>query len=216
MKVYTISGLGADERVFSQLKLNYEVVHIKWVKPIDNEPIADYARRLSKKINENEDFALIGVSFGGLIAVELSKILSPKITILISSASTKYELRPIYHLIGRCSFLKRFPTSIFNLPTSLAFYLFGAKNKSLLQKILNDSDSYFTKWAILQLLNWQQTERIENIYQIHGTNDKLIPSRGNSHIHYIHLGEHFMIVDKAQEISLLINIKLKEYVTSTS
>ena len=112
MKLYAISGLGADKRVFDYLSLDCEIVHLDWVEPKKNEKIGDYAFRLSKKIKGNEKFGLIGVSFGGLIAVEISKITKPEITILVSSAETKKGLRRIYSLFGRTKLIKLIPVKI--------------------------------------------------------------------------------------------------------
>ena len=40
-----------------------------------------YAKRMAGKINTEEEFGILGVSFGGLVAVEMSKILKPKMTV---------------------------------------------------------------------------------------------------------------------------------------
>lgn len=114
MKIYGISGLGADERVFKFLNLKFEFVPISWIEPLKNETIENYSKRLSKIIDSKKDFCLIGVSFGGLIAVEISKILNPKLTILISSAHTKDELRPIYRWFGKTKLIKIIPTFLFD------------------------------------------------------------------------------------------------------
>ena len=45
--------------------------------------------------------------------------------------------------------------------------------------------------------------------KINGTSDKLIPPRGITKMYLIENGEHFMIVDRAQEISELINLELQ-------
>lgn len=39
MKIYGISGLGADKRVFQFLTLNYEFISIDWITPNKNETI---------------------------------------------------------------------------------------------------------------------------------------------------------------------------------
>lgn len=85
MTLYAISGLGADERVFQYLKLEHELIPIPWLTPENGEPIEWYAKRMAAKINTEEEFVILGVSFGGLVAVEMSKILKPTITVLISS-----------------------------------------------------------------------------------------------------------------------------------
>jgi len=148
MKIYAISGLGADERVFDFLKLNCNLIPIDWITPKKNEPIEKYAIRLAEVINQNEPFGLLGVSFGGLIATEISKKLNPKITILISSAETKNELRNIYSLFGKTNIVNLIPQKLFNLPKGIAYFLFGANKKELLKNILDATDLSFTKWAI--------------------------------------------------------------------
>lgn len=94
MKVYAISGLGADARVFQFLKLPIEIITIDWLSPKRNESLSEYAARLIPQINIKQEFILLGVSFGGLIALELSKLLKPKATILISSFDDPAILPP--------------------------------------------------------------------------------------------------------------------------
>jgi len=77
MKIYCISGLGADRRVFKNLKLEAELIFVDWIIPKKKEHISSYASRLATVINQDEEFGLLGVSFGGLIAVEMNKVLIP-------------------------------------------------------------------------------------------------------------------------------------------
>ncbi len=210
MKVYGISGLGADKRVFNFITLNYPFTPIDWILPYKNESIEEYSKRLSSIIDTENDFCLIGVSFGGLIATEMSKFLKPKITILISSAHTKNELKSIFKWFGKTKVIKLIPTFLFYPPKFIASYLFGAKNNKLLNKILDDTDLSFVKWAIHELINWKNTTQLKNVVKINGTNDKLIPPKGTTKMILIDKGEHFMIVDNAIEISNLINTEIKK------
>ncbi|SDF62642.1 Thioesterase domain-containing protein [Pedobacter terrae] len=79
MNAYFISGLGADQRIFSRLKLSEKIsiIHVEWINPNKNETLEVYAERLSRIIDTSKPFALVGVSFGGMIAVELAKLLKP-------------------------------------------------------------------------------------------------------------------------------------------
>ncbi len=210
MKLYAISGLGADQRVFDYLTLNHKLTHINWITPKKNESIENYSFRLSKKIKPNETFGLLGVSFGGLIATEMAKILSPKLTILISSAEIKSELRSIYSLFGKINIIKLIPEKLFNPPKRISYFLFGARNKKLLTTILGDTDLKFTKWAVTQLISWKNKQRVTNCIKISGSKDKLIPPTKNGNFIIIKEGEHFMIIDKAKEISNIINQKIDE------
>ena len=205
MKIYAISGLGADKRVFQYLRLEHELIPIDWIEPLENEHIENYALRLAKAINTKEKFAILGVSFGGLIAVEISKILKPVLTVLISSVETKNDLRFLYRIIGKTRLINLIPIKLFDIPRSIASFLFGTKQKELLNAILDDTDLKFTKWAVQQLCTWQNEQHLENCLKINGTKDKLIPFSKSGEVKLIKGGGHFMVVDKAEEISYLIN-----------
>ncbi|MBW6483698.1 MAG: alpha/beta hydrolase [Vicingaceae bacterium] len=206
MKIYGISGLGADESVFKYLNLKHKIIPLAWIKHDKNESLEHYASRLAANIDINEDFGVLGVSFGGLVAVEISKILNPKVTILISSVETKDELGFLIKGLGKMNLVKYLPSKIFNPPKKIAHFLFGTDNKELLNKILDDTDLDFTKWAVNELLNWKNTTTLSSIIKISGTNDKLLPPTKANNTILIEKGEHFMIVDKANEISELINL----------
>lgn len=175
MKLYAISGLGADKRVYDFLNLNAEIVHLDWIDPYKNEKIENYSLRLAKAINTDENYGIIGLSFGGLIATEISKTFKPTILILISSAETKYQLPFLYRCIGRLKLLTLLPPAAFYIPKSLAKYLFGTENVKLLNQILDDTDLSFAKWAVNELQTWKNTDAPNNLLKIHGTNDKIIP-----------------------------------------
>jgi len=209
LKLYAISGLGADKRVFEYLKLDCKLVPIEWIQLTLKETIEDYAIRLSQVIDQNEEFGIMGVSFGGLVAVEMSKKLNPTLTILISSAETKNELRTIFRWFGKTQLLRILPAQWFDPPRWIAYLLFGTKKEKLLNSILDDTDPYFAKWAVNALLNWRNKERLKNPLKISGTKDKLIPPSTDYSIKLIGDGGHFMIVDRAEEISRLINKRLK-------
>ena len=211
MKLYGISGLEADKRVFEYLTLDCELIPMDWIEPKEKESIEDYAIRFSEQINTKEKYGILGVSFGGLIAVEISKKLNPELTILISSAETKNELRTIYRIVGKSKLVKLIPQKLFDPPRIIANWIFGAKQKKLLNQILNDTNLRFAKWAVNELLNWKNEENLTNrVLKIVGTNDKLIPPDKDIKLKLIEGGEHFMIVDKAEEISQIINEEIKK------
>ena len=70
-ELYIFSGLGADERVFQRIDFSgFSTTFIKWIVPQDKETIENYATRLLDQITTTKP-TLIGLSFGGLIAVEI-------------------------------------------------------------------------------------------------------------------------------------------------
>jgi hypothetical protein len=212
MKIFGISGLGADKRVFEYLTLEHDFIPIEWIKPKKKEPIIEYSKRLIKEygIGSEQEFGILGVSFGGLIATEISKLTKPKFTVLISSVETRNELSRIIRIFGKTKIIELIPENLLNPPKVIAHFMFGTKKQELLNSILNETDLYFTKWAIRELVNWKNESILPNLIKIGGSKDKMLQPKGKNTI-LIEKGEHFMIVDKAGEISEIINEKIKTH-----
>jgi pimeloyl-ACP methyl ester carboxylesterase len=204
MKIYALSGLGADERVYAYLNISCEIIVLKWIKPLPGESLKAYAKRLSKGINTDEQFGIIGLSFGGLVAVEISKELNPLFTILISTAEIKNEIPWFYRVFGAIGILKILPIFLFNIPAWIVIPLFKTKHKDLVKNILHDTDPVFVKWALIELINWKNAAKLSNRLKISGTEDCLFPPKLKSETVLVHGGGHFMIVDKADEINRII------------
>ena len=210
MKIYGISGLGADQRVFQELKLSTRLETLPWVIPNKKETLPCYAERMCSQIDQTEDFIILGVSFGGLVAVEMSKILKPKLTILVSSLETKNELKPIFSFLNKTKLGNILPKQLFVPPNRLAYHLFGTNKREMLANILRDTDRAFSKWAVNAMLNWKNEEKIYPLLKINGAKDKLMKGTIDSNTIVIDKGEHFMIVDKSTAISKIINERIKE------
>src|ERR1700760_4148935 len=108
MNTYFISGIGADERMFTHIRLpdEFEIRHIHWIEPDRNETLPSYAHRLANQIDTTKPFALIGFSLGGIMAVEIAKILKPVCTILISSIPVSASLPRLYAFANRLQLQK--------------------------------------------------------------------------------------------------------------
>ena len=99
-KVYFISGIGADKRVFSFLDLSFcEPVYVDWIEPLKQESLESYALRLRKEIRESHP-TVVGISFGGMLATEMAKADANLKAIIISSNKTADEF-PSYLRIGK-------------------------------------------------------------------------------------------------------------------
>lgn len=208
--LYGIGGLGADQRVFQYLELDCEILPIVWIMPKAKEPLSNYAQRISSQIDIHKRFGLIGVSFGGMLAMELNKLVAPEFTILISSASKYTELPSLRHHIRRIRILDIAPKFLLKPPFFVMKYLFSAKNSELLKEITDDTDTNFIKWALNQIISWDFSEEIENVYSIQGSNDRLIPLKNSASIE-VDDGGHFMVVDQAKKVSHIVNDILRRH-----
>jgi len=205
--IYLFSGLGTDERIFRYIDFSGFTVHcIQWIAPLKGETIQSYARRLTPQIHSYKP-VLIGVSFGGIMAVEVAKIIAVDKIILISSATTKYELPFCYRLAGTLYLHKLLPTGLLKHPNHFTYWLFGIKNKKdkdLLAAILRDTNTHFMKWAIEKIATWQNMYKPAPLVHLHGTKDRILPYRFIENAIPINDGGHFMIVNKAELLTAML------------
>lgn len=217
MDVYFLSGLGADKRAFSQITIppEFKVHHIEWIKPLKEESLKDYAKRLAVVIDDSKPFALVGLSFGGMMAVEIAQFLHSVKTILISSVATSSQLPPHHRQISHFKLYKLLPYRLFKKPGFINYWLFGAKTKKekeMLRQILNDTDFEFLKWAIGRLVSWKNKVKPENLFHIHGSADMIFPIIFVKPDVVIKNGGHLMIHKKAAEISVILAEQLNKLI----
>ena len=206
--LYFVPGLGVDERLFSKLKLEgYEKKFIKWIPPVKNESLHEYAKRLSTQINTSESFSFIGVSFGGMIAVEMAKTLHPQKLVIISSAKTSDEIPwnlkffkyiPLHQLFsdGLIRWLSRFNKNRFGI--------FKEEEKQLFGEMLLSCPIGYLKGAMSMILHWKNKNFPESIVHIHGDTDYLFPIRKILNPIPIKGGTHFMPYHKAEEVEKIL------------
>ena len=209
MTVYFISGQAADEKLFENLRLppHINIGHVHWIEPLKHETLIDYCNRLSQQIDTSDDFVLIGVSLGGIVAVELNKILHPKQTIIISSIATMHELGPVLKFIRFFRIHKIVPAGLYKWHTPILNWYFGAKNKrekELLRFYSRSTTKNYMNWAVNEILNWKNEQRPPNLFQIHGTKDRIFPYKRTHADVLIKDGTHLIVHNHADEISKIL------------
>lgn len=202
--IYIFSGLGADKRVFQKMDFSaYNTTFIDWISPNKTESIESYAEKLTEYINHEKPI-LIGLSFGGIIAVEIAKIIQTEKIILIASAKTKNEIPSYFRIAGKLKLHKILPAKLMKLPNIFSCWFFGTENKKdkiLLAEILKDTDEVFLKWAIDKIVNWKNEIAHKNIFHIHGTSDRILPIKYINCNIKVQNGGHFMTLNKANELN---------------
>lgn len=208
--VYLISGLGADERVFQFFDLKgIEHCFIKWLKPEKKETLNHYAQRLiADQIDTNKEVILIGLSFGGIVAQEIAKLIPCKQVIIVSSVKSHKEFSWQLKLASKSMIYRAVPDWLMQLGNKLtADYYFGTTNQAestLLHQVIKDTDPYFLRWAIAKILNWKNEGITTPLVHIHGTNDRIFPVKHIKKAIEIPNGGHFMIVNQAARLQVLI------------
>ncbi|MFT2010176.1 alpha/beta hydrolase [Pontibacter sp. 13R65] len=209
-KIYFISGLGADWRMFQFLELPQDLPyeHVEWIAPLSvQESLQQYAQRLKAQITASQPI-LIGLSFGGLMAIELAKLLQPYKLIIISSLATSAALPWYYRLLGNLKLQRYVPLKLLQSFLPLAPFFFGAHSpaeKKLLREVILDINELYLRWSLEKLLTWRHEKPLPNLYQIHGTADKVLPLRRRPGMYIVEGGEHLMVMRRASEISKILH-----------
>ncbi|MFI5149185.1 MAG: alpha/beta fold hydrolase [Bacteroidia bacterium] len=220
LTLYFISGLGADKRVFQKLKLpaEYKIVYIEWITPLPDESLATYAKRLSAVIDVSQPFALIGVSMGGMISLEISKFIKPELVILISSIKGDHDLPWYFRMAGAFQLDKFIPGAALNTPASLAYFVGtnDTEGKKLIADIARDADPVFVKWAMRAIIDWKNDYLPPHLYHIHGSEDKVLPVHFTNPDVILEGGQHLMVYSMADKVSELITRELREVTESSN
>lgn len=212
--IYYVSGLGADERVFTFLKIsNVNETFIKWLQPHTKETLASYSKRLIDQIDASKKVILVGLSFGGIVAQEIAQHIAVEKLIIISSVKSFKEYGIGLKLVRYTKIYKLIPSYILKWSNKLtADFYFGVTSKEeskLLKAIIDDTDQLFMVWAIDAIMKWKNNLGVrQGIIHIQGDADRIFTNRNIENATWIKKGGHFMIVNRADEISNVINQSL--------
>jgi pimeloyl-ACP methyl ester carboxylesterase len=208
MKVYFISGLAADTRVFRHIRLpeGFEPEFLDWIRPKPDESLQSYATRMAERIRTDEAFILVGLSFGGMLATEISSLCKPEKTILIASIPHPEHLPVYYRWLKRIRLQKVVPVSLV-LNTVKLKRLFtneSPADKEAIRSMATNADPWFVRWAMNAVLEWKTDNLPRDYFHIHGSSDRILPVRYTRPTHVVSRGGHLMIMDRADEINLIL------------
>lgn len=208
MNVYFISGLGADRRVFRHIVLpeGHKAIFLDWIMPKPKETLYHYSVRMAEDIDASKPFALIGLSMGGMVASEISCILSPSKTILISSSPVAGHLPPYFAYAAKLNLHKIVPVSAvkFSAASKRLFSAETNEDKQLIKQLIKESDPAFIKWAMDAILNWKGQAMPTNLVHIHGTKDEVLPIRYVKPTHVIKGAGHMLVMANATRVNEII------------
>jgi len=216
--LYCMPGLAANSKIFEFIRMPKPfVIHkLEWIDPLPNESIQSFSKRMCEKIKKKNPI-LLGVSFGGILVQEMSKIIPCHKVIIISSVKS-YKEFPIHIMLGRKSkAYKYFPTQWIDKTEDFIGFVFGPsmrKRMGLYKHYLSFRSKEYLQWALHHFFQWDQKEADPKVIHIHGTHDALIPVFNIKNYIAVKGGTHAMILRKAHLLNeILPEIILKN--TST-
>jgi alpha/beta superfamily hydrolase len=199
--VYLMPGLAASTLIFERIALpkdTFEMFLLEWEIPLDNESLADYAKRIADKI-KHKNPVLIGVSFGGILVQEMARHIDAQKVIIISSVRCNTEFPRRMKIAKTTKAYKLIPMNLILNMESLAKFSFGEKvnqRLKLYKKFLSVRDIRYLNWAVEQIIFWDRTVADENVIHIHGDMDDVFPIKYIKDCIVVKGGTHIMILNK--------------------
>lgn len=201
--IYLFPGIIREYHRFEPLALALpNATLLEWVDPEPQETLQTYAKRMAERIPTSECL-LVGVSFGGVVAQEVARIIQPQQCFLVSSIRHPRELprvgRLLRHVTGRT--------------TPLVLHAAGHVG-SLIPRFIWRSGTlrlrYFTgphgdwfRWATSEVINWKPDTRKlpTRLIQIHGRNDRTFPIKHLKPDVVIKDAGHSLAITHAKEVA---------------
>jgi pimeloyl-ACP methyl ester carboxylesterase len=209
--VYCLHGQGSDTRLFTHFRLDTTIFKVHLIAlpmPDYADNMAQFATKILPQIDTTQAFILVGVSLGGMVAVEVNEQIRAQKVVLISSAKSSKEIPFRYRFMHFLPIYALIPP---------VFYKIGAKimqpiiepdrrrQAAIFKSMLSDKNALFLKRSTRLIVNWRRTKSAENITQIHGTKDHTLPFK-NRHPNYtVKNGSHMMMLTEGEKLSALIN-----------
>ena len=201
--------MAAGSEIFTNIRFpenQYQIKVLEWLIPEQNESLKSYAHRMALRITK-PNAILIGVSFGGVVAQEMSQFLNLKKLIIISSVKTKHELPRRMKIAARTKAYKLIPTSLVLSVEDLTKFALGPKSKkrlALYQQYLHVRNEHYLRWALEKMITWGREEQLSDVIHIQGEKDGVFPMKYISDCEVIQNGTHIMILNRGREISQLL------------
>lgn len=207
LNYYLIPGMGANKRLYENYKLPGNVHHLEWVHAEHAKTLADYAKFLARKITTQNNI-IVGSSMGGMMAVELSHIVRPVLTVLISAPTGRHQFPKSLKILDAIGLHKRMkPKTMFKL-TRLCNTFMGFKSpeqKSLFYQMMETNGPDFLHYSVNAVLGWKNTSPPHGPFvQILGDQDKLFSCDKIPNARILRGSGHFSTYEKATEICAII------------
>ncbi|QCX54066.1 alpha/beta hydrolase [Elizabethkingia sp. JS20170427COW] len=214
IKLYFISGLGANEKAFQYLHFGEEVdpIFIPWLIPTKGETYLEYCHRMAKGIDASEDFILLGYSFGGLLVQSINAFMPAKKVIVLGSLKPEDQKSLFLKFNSWLKLYQVIPQSWLQRKELFCFIVFGKLKDPRMDQVMEYftmNHPYYLKWSIDKILHWK-AEKKQNVIQILADKDFIFPLK-NAHPEYVIANAtHLFPVTKALQVSKILQSIFKD------
>jgi len=209
LNYYLIPGMGADKRLFRHFHLpNGTVHHLDWIPHGESRNLSEYAKLMAERIQTDHN-VVVGSSMGGMVAVEVSKIVRPLGTALVSAPTGRHEFPAILKNLSALRLHKALtPRQVMRI-SKLADLFMGFKTedqRAMFYDMLRGNGHEFLHFSVGAVLDWKNTHPPDVPFiQIIGTQDRLFKKDKIPGAIMIEGSGHFTAFERGKEVSEIIS-----------
>lgn len=187
MRIHLITGFGLDKRAFAPLDLPPErFVLYDLIPPLPRETLKEHALRMAEGMALASGFGpgdvIGGISFGGMLALEMAKSLKPKGLVLIASSTHPRHIRKRFLIWSHVA--PYAPDFLIKRVFALIPWVLKRQNmltpegQSLLNDIMTAFPADFLRGFPPKIRKWEGCPPAVKLRQIHSEGDWLIRLNG--------------------------------------
>ena len=188
---HLLPGLGATAAMYNSLKrkIAFPVNFIDWPSYQGEKSYSDVARRVIEDYGIVDGDVIGGSSLGGMVSLEMAKVMTPRAVVLLGSAMHSAEVQRLLRLISPLAEI-----------TPIKFLQIAAgKFSPFLSMAFSHTDIDFIRSMGLFLPHWSgYSGPTDAVYRLHGRKDHIIPCpAAGSEV--IEDAGHFLAITHAKE-----------------
>ena len=199
--VFLLPGLGANADLFSDDPWPFPTRTVEYGAPrSQGMGFSGYALQLIAENDIRAGDSLIGVSLGGMLALEIAGHLPIRKLTLVSSCTDSRQIQPwIRHLHP---FSRLIPWRLIQRMPFPSRLLGESRRRGL--AMFRVADASFLPWACSHAAVWRCPAGHSDVIQIHGDRDPVFPISRQVVHHTVQGGDHLMVLSRWREIQPLL------------
>ena len=209
-RLILIPGMGADERLFGPQAaggLTFDVSPLP--VPGKRDDLPTYAARLAELMEIDSNCIIGGVSFGGMVACEIARIVRPRAVLQIASCRSRSALPSYYTAVEWIS--RMIPDQLIRMRAEASSRMLAAlesltsEQEALIRDMSLKVEVPFLRRVGRMIVQWKGAEELPcPVYSIHGAKDLIIPLRHVRADEVIPDGGHLINLTHADQVNAFI------------
>jgi hypothetical protein len=210
-RLLLLPGLGADERLFSELgKLDLPLVCARLPVPYEYESLTTYALRVAAQLELRPEDWIGGASFGSLVAADIARRRPLAGLVLIGGALSAESLTPATRGLMRLAGLLPAPLwlPLLRLPPalSLAFGTLETRHQRLIAAMLAATPGALMREGPRLILHYRPSLPVLcPVHAIHGGADRLMRPPPLPQRRVISRAGHALVLTHARAVTEFLN-----------